>query len=85
MARPEAASTGTRNQNTFGEDGLTLSGGELEQLRRALLLDTKDEFERGFSQVDEQPAVQLGNCAVTVRLHGELGEILQREQPRDND
>lgn len=42
-----------------------------------------DEFERGFWQANEQLTIHLGNCAVTILVHGELGEALQREQPRD--
>jgi hypothetical protein len=41
-----------------------------------------DEFERGFWQADEQLTIHLGNCAVTILAHGELGEALQREQSR---
>jgi hypothetical protein len=44
-----------------------------------------DEFERGFWQADAQLTLHLGNCAVTILVHGELGEALQREQPRDPD
>lgn len=44
-----------------------------------------DDFERGFWQSDEQLTIHLGNCGVTILVHGELGEALQREHPRDDD
>jgi hypothetical protein len=37
-----------------------------------------DEFERGYWQGDEQLVVQLGNCAVSVLVAGELGRALER-------
>lgn len=37
-----------------------------------------DEFERAFWQDDSQLTVHLGRCAVTVLIHGELGEALER-------
>jgi hypothetical protein len=39
-----------------------------------------DEFERAFWQSDGQLTIHLGECAVTVLIHGELGEALSREQ-----
>jgi hypothetical protein len=42
-----------------------------------------DEFEHGFWQTDEQLTIHLGECAVTILIQGELGEALQRGQPRD--
>jgi hypothetical protein len=44
-----------------------------------------DEFDHGFWQADEQLTLHLGDCAVTILVHGELGEALQREQPRGDD
>jgi hypothetical protein len=44
-----------------------------------------DEFDRGFWQADEQLTIHLGTCAVTILVHGELGEALKRELPRGND
>jgi hypothetical protein len=41
-----------------------------------------DEFEQAFWQTDEQLTIHLGECAVTILLQGELGEALEREQPR---
>jgi hypothetical protein len=43
-----------------------------------------DEFDHGFWQADEQLTIHLGNCAVTILVHGELGQALQREQPGDD-
>ena len=37
-----------------------------------------DEFERGFWQSDEQLVVQLGRCAITLLVGGELGTALER-------
>jgi len=37
-----------------------------------------DEFERAFWQSDGQLTVHLGECAITVLTHGELGEALER-------
>jgi hypothetical protein len=37
-----------------------------------------DEFERGYWQGEEQLAVQLGNCVVSVLVAGELGRALER-------
>ena len=42
-----------------------------------------DEFEQAFWQTAEQLTIHLGECAVTILLQGELGEALEREQPRD--
>jgi hypothetical protein len=42
-----------------------------------------DEFDHGFWQGDEQLTVHLRDCAVTILVHGELGEALHRERPRD--
>lgn len=39
-----------------------------------------DEFQRAFWQSDRQLTIHLGECAVTVIVEGELGEVLQREQ-----
>ena len=44
-----------------------------------------DEFQRGFWQGEEQLTIHVGSCAVTILLHGELGEALQRELHRDDD
>jgi hypothetical protein len=38
-----------------------------------------DEFERAFWQVPEQLTIHLGQCAITVLAHGELGQALSRE------
>jgi hypothetical protein len=40
-----------------------------------------DDFERAFRQSPEQLTIHLGECAVTVMTHGELGEAMSREQP----
>jgi hypothetical protein len=37
-----------------------------------------DEFACAFWQSDEQLTVHLGECAVTVLIQGELGEVLNR-------
>jgi hypothetical protein len=37
-----------------------------------------DEFERAFWQGEEQLTIHLGECAVTVLIQGELGEVLSR-------
>jgi hypothetical protein len=37
-----------------------------------------DEFDRSFWQGDGQLTMHLGGCAVTVLVHGELGEALAR-------
>jgi hypothetical protein len=42
-----------------------------------------DEFQHAYWQTDEQLTICLGECAVTILTQGELGEALQREQPRD--
>jgi hypothetical protein len=42
-----------------------------------------DEFEHGFWQTGEQLTVHLGECAITILIQGQLGEVLQREQPGD--
>ena len=38
-----------------------------------------DEFERAFWQTERQLTIHLGQSAVTVIIHGELGEALRRE------
>jgi hypothetical protein len=38
-----------------------------------------DEFERAFWQAPEQLTIHVGQCAITVLVHGELGEALSRE------
>ncbi len=38
-----------------------------------------DEFERAFRHTDQQLTIQLGPCAVTVLVQGELGEALNRD------
>jgi hypothetical protein len=43
-----------------------------------------DEFDHGFWQADEQLTIHLGNCAVTILVHGELGQALQREDAGDD-
>jgi hypothetical protein len=40
-----------------------------------------DEFERAFWQTDEQLTIHLGDCAVTVLVHGELGNALRDGEP----
>jgi hypothetical protein len=42
-----------------------------------------DEFKHAFWQTHEQLTIHLGECAVTILIQGELGDALQREQPRD--
>ena len=37
-----------------------------------------DEFERGFWRGDDQLVVHLGRCAISVLVHGELTEALER-------
>jgi hypothetical protein len=37
-----------------------------------------DEFERAFWQADDQLTIHLGQCGVTILMHGELGEALDR-------
>ena len=37
-----------------------------------------DEFERGYWQRDGQLVVQLGSCAVSVLVAGELGSVLEQ-------
>jgi hypothetical protein len=37
-----------------------------------------DEFERGFWQGDRQLVLELGTCAVSVLVAGELGSALER-------
>lgn len=37
-----------------------------------------DEFERGFWQGDGQLVVQVGDCAISVLIRGELGRALER-------
>jgi hypothetical protein len=44
-----------------------------------------DEFKHAFWQSDEQLTIHLGDCAITILVHGELGEALEREYPRDAD
>lgn len=39
-----------------------------------------DEFARAFWQSDEQLTIHLGECAVTVLIQGELGEVLNRDR-----
>jgi hypothetical protein len=42
-----------------------------------------DEFKHAFWQTHEQLTIHLGECAVTILIQGELGDALQRGQPRD--
>lgn len=37
-----------------------------------------DEFERGFWRSDGQLVVQVGDCAISVLVRGELGRALER-------
>ena len=37
-----------------------------------------DEFERGFWRGDNQLALRVGQCAITVLAGGELGRALER-------
>jgi hypothetical protein len=41
-----------------------------------------DEFKHAFWQTHEQLTIHLGECAVTILIQGELGDALQRAQPR---
>ena len=38
-----------------------------------------DEFDCGFRQGDGQLTIHLGRCAVTIVTHGELGEVMKRD------
>ena len=37
-----------------------------------------DEFVHAFWQTERQLTIRLGDCAITVLIHGELGEALDR-------